>query len=59
MKLSRLLHSARTALRSEKGRRAATRATDTVADTARRASPRHSAKIDQAQQSARKYLDRQ
>ncbi|GAA1489145.1 hypothetical protein [Brachybacterium sacelli] len=58
MKLSRLLFAARAALRTEKGRQVAGRLTDTAADTARRASPRHSSKIDQAQHSARKYLDR-
>lgn len=58
MKLSRLLYTARTALRTQKGRQVAGRLADTAADTARRASPRHRSKIDKAQQSARRYLDR-
>ncbi|WP_422114591.1 hypothetical protein [Brachybacterium sp. UNK5269] len=58
MKISRLLTSARAALRTEKGRQIAGRATDAAADTARRTSPRHRSKIDKAQQSAREYLDR-
>lgn len=56
MKLSRLLYAARAALRTEKGRQVAGQLTDTAADTARRASPRHRSKIDKAQLSARKYL---
>lgn len=58
MKLNRLLYTVKHALRTEKGRQVAGRLTDTAADTARRASPRHQGKIDKAQQSARKYLDR-
>lgn len=58
MRMRRLLQAARAALRTEKGRQVAGRITDTAANTARRASPRHQAKIDKAQQSARKYIDR-
>ncbi|MDN5685876.1 MAG: hypothetical protein L0G94_04220 [Brachybacterium sp.] len=58
MKLSRLLYAGRAALRTEKGRQVAGRLTDTAADTARRASPRHGATIDKAQHGARRYLGR-
>lgn len=56
MRLSRILRVGRLALRTEKGRQVAGRFTDTAADTARRASPKHRSKIDKAQQSARRYL---
>lgn len=58
MRMSRLFHTARAALRTQKGRGVAGRITDTAADTARRVSPRHRSTVDKAQQSARKYLDR-
>jgi len=58
MKLSRLVHTLKHALRTEQGRKVAGRFTDTAADTAKRASPHHRTKIDKVQQSARKYLNR-
>lgn len=58
MKLSKLFYTARHALRTEKGRQAAGRATDSAAEAARKFAPKHRARIDKAQQSARRYLDR-
>jgi len=58
MKLSRVLHAARSALRTDKGREVGGRVTDAAADTARRVSPKHRDAIDKAQRHAQKYLDR-
>jgi hypothetical protein len=59
MRLSQLARIARQALRTEQGRRAVGRATDTAADAARRYAPRHQQRIDSAHRTARRHLDRQ
>ncbi|WP_133249825.1 hypothetical protein [Brachybacterium endophyticum] len=58
MRLNRLTHTARAALRTDRGRQAAGRATDVMAGTARRYAPKHRRKIDKAEQSARSYIER-
>ncbi|WP_152352122.1 hypothetical protein [Brachybacterium subflavum] len=58
MRLSHLVHAARHALRTQKGRQAAGSAADAVAGAARKRAPAHAQKIDRAHRSARGYLDR-